>query len=152
MPKKCMVAGCIVYSGKKVLLIHHRKLGKWLYPGGHMESGEFPYETAAREVKEETGLDVTIFSRSSGRPFRSAGASERPLPFATVEERVPYKDGAHTHFDTIYLARRSRARAKGGINSSEANGMGWFSRHEIEKIDTYPNVRTLLLRFFSAHS
>jgi len=34
--------------------------GKWCLPAGFMEAGEQPDESAAREVKEETGLDVEI--------------------------------------------------------------------------------------------
>ncbi len=30
----------------------------WTIPGGHMEFGESPEETAIREVKEETGMDI----------------------------------------------------------------------------------------------
>ena len=32
--------------------------GTWAPPGGHMEFGETPVQTAVREVKEETGLDI----------------------------------------------------------------------------------------------
>jgi len=34
--------------------------GKWCLPAGFMEAGEQPDESAAREVKEETGLDVEV--------------------------------------------------------------------------------------------
>lgn len=34
--------------------------GYWVFPKGHMEEGESEYDTALREVKEETGLDVTF--------------------------------------------------------------------------------------------
>lgn len=34
--------------------------GFWVFPKGHMEAGESEQETARREVKEETGLDVTF--------------------------------------------------------------------------------------------
>lgn len=34
--------------------------GLWGFPKGHMEKGESEQETALREVKEETGLDVTL--------------------------------------------------------------------------------------------
>ena len=43
------------------VLIHNRKLKYpgWSFPGGHVEHGESVYDSAVREVKEETGLDVT---------------------------------------------------------------------------------------------
>ena len=34
--------------------------GYWVFPKGHMEAGESEYDTALREVKEETGLDVSF--------------------------------------------------------------------------------------------
>ncbi len=44
-------------DGTSLLLIHHAKLGRWLQPGGHFESGDESIEAAARrEVAEETGL------------------------------------------------------------------------------------------------
>ncbi len=45
----------------EVLLMHRNKapnLGLWIAPGGKVEDGEAPYETARREMLEETGLVV----------------------------------------------------------------------------------------------
>ena len=39
-----------------VLLIHHRKLDKWLQPGGHADGEADLVQVAMREVWEETGL------------------------------------------------------------------------------------------------
>jgi 8-oxo-dGTP pyrophosphatase MutT (NUDIX family) len=45
-----------------LLLILHAKLGRWLQPGGHIESGDVSVEAAARrEIEEETG--VTAITR-----------------------------------------------------------------------------------------
>ena len=45
---------------KKVLLIKRRDVPVYALPGGGIESEESPYKAAIREMKEETGLDVTI--------------------------------------------------------------------------------------------
>jgi len=44
--------------GDRVVLVSHRKLGGWLQPGGHVESEDGSvFETALREVREETGIE-----------------------------------------------------------------------------------------------
>lgn len=51
--------GCIITEKGKVLLIKHNQ-GHWDFPKGHVENNETEKETALREVKEETNLDVEI--------------------------------------------------------------------------------------------
>jgi 8-oxo-dGTP diphosphatase len=56
----------IPYSGNKILLIKRNTkpfVGYWALPGGRMDPGETIEQTIVREVKEETGLDVTIVSK-----------------------------------------------------------------------------------------
>ncbi|MGM9666067.1 MAG: bis(5'-nucleosyl)-tetraphosphatase [Eubacteriales bacterium] len=43
-----------------VLLIKNRFAEFWSFPKGHVEDGENEYQTAIREVKEETGIDIKI--------------------------------------------------------------------------------------------
>lgn len=61
--------GAIVYrkfhGNTEILLIKHVNSGHWSFPKGHVEAGETETETALREVKEETGIDILIDS-----PFR----------------------------------------------------------------------------------
>ena len=94
------VAVFVVHEGR-VLLHYHRKLGKWLPPGGHIEQNELPDEAAVREVVEETGIrarlvgghglratSTSTWSTSRGRwltmytPPRSTRASPRATRWA----------------------------------------------------------------------
>ena len=52
--------GCIVMNENNEILLVHSNLGHWGFPKGHMEEGETEIETAVREVKEETNIDVDI--------------------------------------------------------------------------------------------
>jgi bis(5'-nucleosidyl)-tetraphosphatase len=44
----------------EILLVRHGA-GHWSFPKGHADPGEQPKETAIRELKEETGLDIVSF-------------------------------------------------------------------------------------------
>lgn len=52
------VCGAIFNDKKEVLLIHRRDMDLWEMPAGALEDREAPWDGAAREVKEETGLLV----------------------------------------------------------------------------------------------
>ena len=54
------VFSIIFDTQKRILLAHRRDMDLWDLPGGGMEHGELPNETAIREAKEETGFDVAI--------------------------------------------------------------------------------------------
>ncbi|MCR4636394.1 MAG: NUDIX hydrolase [Butyrivibrio sp.] len=54
--------GCLFDESGRVLLQKRGDSNKWGFPGGAIELGETPEEAAIRELKEETGLDVTIES------------------------------------------------------------------------------------------
>jgi len=67
----------------RILLVKRCDCGKWGIPGGLMEFGETLEQTAVREAKEETGLDIAVdalvgvysgfFSRSTGnQPITAA--------------------------------------------------------------------------------
>jgi len=54
--------GVIVVSDGKVLMQKRRNAhgdGTWCFPGGHLEYGESPEECAARETREEFGVEIS---------------------------------------------------------------------------------------------
>ncbi len=61
LEKSC---GAIVYrkshGNTEILLIKHVNSGHWSFPKGHVEGNETEVETALREIKEETGIDVIV--------------------------------------------------------------------------------------------
>ena len=55
--------GVVVWKGGRLLLIRRGKSpmrGRWSLPGGRQELGETVRETAVREVREETGVEIRL--------------------------------------------------------------------------------------------
>jgi 8-oxo-dGTP diphosphatase len=55
-PPRHLVSYCVVHDGSHVLLADHRNAQLWLPTGGHVDEGEHPRVTAARELTEELGF------------------------------------------------------------------------------------------------
>lgn len=59
--KSCGAIVCRKYHGNlEILLVQHLMGGHWSFPKGHVEKGETEIQTALREIKEETGIEVMI--------------------------------------------------------------------------------------------
>jgi 8-oxo-dGTP diphosphatase len=105
IPRRHFTASAVVLAELNsdrptVLLVHHRKSGLWLYPGGHIEAGETPAEAALREVREETGVAVRPIG---GRQFTHPAVLDHPRPWAIIEMPVTDADGSHRHIDMVYM-------------------------------------------------
>lgn len=84
-----VTGSAVVVGSRGVVLLKHKHLSKWLQPGGHIDPGETPWETAIREAEEETGLNVRF-------------ADTGDVPELIHVDVHPAARG-HTHLDLRYL-------------------------------------------------
>jgi 8-oxo-dGTP pyrophosphatase MutT (NUDIX family) len=133
---KHFTASVFVVSDSKVLLLEHKKIASWLPPGGHVEENELPNETAVREVKEETGLDVELivtddFIREKQCITKIDNrATLVPCPWRVLFEEV---SGDHYHIDFLYLAKISDRMVESMQGENEDNILHWFTIYELEQ-------------------
>jgi 8-oxo-dGTP pyrophosphatase MutT (NUDIX family) len=104
-------------------LHRHKRLGLWLQPGGHLEPEETPWDAAAREAEEETGLQLA---------WASVGAGGVP-PLAHVD--VHPGGRGHTHLDLRYVLSVTAASAEEPAPpAGESQDVRWFSWAEALEI------------------
>lgn len=83
--KSCgAVVFCETEEGRKYLMVRSLT-GVWGFPKGHMEQGESEIETAAREIREETGLTVRFLPG-----FRERNEYDLPGKVPAVRKEVVY--------------------------------------------------------------
>jgi len=105
-----------------VLLIFHKKLGKWLQPGGHVDPGDAsPLGTAEREVLEEVGLHDLTSPPSAASVF---DIDVHPIPARATEP-------AHEHFDLRFLFV---APSRDFDTTSEVGGAKWVRLLELPRV------------------
>lgn len=117
----------LVVHGGKVLLIHHRKLNKWLPLGGHVELDEDPEQAALRETKEESGLDVELLGERP--PTTEPGTRALIAPRFLDIHRI---NDTHEHIGMIYLAR-----VTGGdltLATAEHHDIRWVAEAELDTL------------------
>ncbi len=118
-----------IVNNEKVLLMHHKKLGMWLPPGGHIDPNELPTEAAIREAKEETGLDIDLAGEQTD--YGPVVVLHHPK-FLKLEDIKP----GHQHIDLVYFGRMKDPKQKIVFNEHESNDLRWFSRDELDAVNT----------------
>ena len=96
-------------TGDRVLLVHHRKLERWLQPGGHSDGDPDTLAVALREAREESGLDVRTLDDAI---------------FDIDVHRIPARsrEPAHFHFDVRFLIQAEHDRFR---VSEESHALAW---------------------------
>lgn len=138
------VATGYIYDQKtgRFLLIQHKKLGKWLAPGGHLEAGEKPHAGALREVREEIGRAGRISDVLATPQVGTPSVPQLPSPFCVLAETIPAgpRDEEHIHLDFVYVVEIDPTEAL-NLCDAEVASAQWFTLEEIDSLNTYENVR-----------
>lgn len=127
-------------DGTRVLLLHHRKLDRWLQPGGHGDPGETTgEEVALREAFEETGIEGLVLDE----------AAPRPLDVDVHAIPARGKEPAHEHLDLRYLVRAPEgARVSPAL--AELHEIRWLAWDETDALDPDPGLKRALAKARSA--
>jgi len=120
------VAVFIVRNGK-VLLVHHRKLNKWLPIGGHIELDEDPEQAALREAHEESGFDVELIGDRP--PTTEPGTRALIAPRFLDIHRIT---DTHEHIGMIYWARPSNGEMT--LAAAEHHDICWRGADELDSL------------------
>ena len=118
----------MVHQGR-TLLHWHAKIQQWMPPGGHLDPNEDPVAGALREVREETSLNVELFSPAPAYTFTQP--AQLLPPVTILVEDVEDEDGAHHHIDFIYFARPKEGEALRPI--PETDSWTWVDADQIER-------------------
>jgi inorganic pyrophosphatase len=122
-------AGAVVIIDGACLVL--QRGDEWIFPKGHLESGEAPDQAAVREVREETGLDVRIIC--------SLGATR--YAFDT--------DGEDAHRKRVhwFLAERVGGSVRPESKFSQAV---LLDRADVDRVVTHEADRTIAHKAFEA--
>ena len=114
----------------RVLLVHHRRLNRWLLPGGHCEAGDLTIDSVAqREVIEETG------ARLAGQPGRLVNIDVHPIPGNG-------KEPLHLHHDLIFAFEAESLETE---CSAESRAVVWCGLKEFDRYDLPGPIRRAVL-------
>jgi len=125
-------------AGDAFLLVHHRRLDRWLQPGGHVEPGDATvFDAARREAMEETGVEAL----ESPIGPRVLDVDVHPIPASADRPE-------HVHFDLRYLLT-TRADSL-SVQAEEVRGAAWFTLPEAVASGIDPSLERALRKASAA--
>ncbi|HEY0682383.1 MAG TPA: NUDIX domain-containing protein [Steroidobacter sp.] len=128
IPPKHLVSYFVLVDEEHVLLVDHKNASLWLPTGGHVEPGEHPRATVARELREELGLELR-------QPVMA------PL-MLTCSQTVGITAG-HTDVSLWYVIDANRSEPL-TFDTEEFNSVRWFHAGEAPLSRSDPHLQRFL--------
>ncbi len=132
-----VVVGGFVYAKEeqKFLVIYHNDLKMFLYPGGHIDSGDVnPLEASKREVFEETGFDDIEEVILSNNGLIPIDIDTHVIPY---NERLNLPE--HYHFEFRYLFTIDSIKEV-KLDMNESSNFKWISIDELRDDKNYGRI------------
>ncbi|WP_243373081.1 NUDIX hydrolase [Microvirga solisilvae] len=125
-------------TGRRILLIHHRSLARWLQPGGHYEVPETLQASALREAFEETGVPNLTLD-----PWHAASGLPIDIDSHLIPARPQKGEPEHWHHDIRYVVRAEEGAVRPDL--VEVHEAAWRDVAELEGIapEALRNMRKL---------
>ncbi len=122
-PDRPMVGvGVVVWRGPELLLIQRGKApraGSWSLPGGMQELGETVRETATREVREETGVEIDV------------------THLIDVVDTITRDEAGRVRMQYTLVDFAAEWRSGDAVAGSDAAGVQWINPHELGPLNLW---------------
>lgn len=106
-------------DGRRTLLTHHRKLGRWLQPGGHADGDADLAQVALKEALEESGI--------TGLRVEAAAIFDLDRHWIPARAEVP----GHWHFDVRYVVQA--VDSEDYVVGAESHDLAWRTIVEVAR-------------------
>lgn len=113
----------------KALLLHHKKLNRWLQPGGHSDGDPNTLAVALREAREETGIE----------DFNVGQDGIFDVDIHTIPAKG--EEPQHEHFDVRFLLV---APAESGQHNEESHQLQWLALEQIQQMNSDASISRMI--------
>ncbi|MFB6305235.1 MAG: NUDIX domain-containing protein [Haloferacaceae archaeon] len=144
------VATAYLVADGATALHEHERLGLRLPPGGHVDRGELPHETALREAREETGLDPDLLVDQREVSSPTARTVPRPRHLLLEDINVCGAEVGHQHVDHVYYATVESRRIDPAPGERGPEAWAWYDPDDLRAADLDDDVRELGLEAIAA--
>ena len=115
-PRPVLGVGALIVEGPRILLVergHEPLKGYWSLPGGAVETGERLEDAMRREVREETGLEVSV------------------VCLLEVFERIMHDDAGRPEYHYVLMDYLCHPAGGTLAAADDASRVAWFTEEEI---------------------
>lgn len=130
------ISTVFVVDAGTVLMTWNNKVHNWIPIGGHTEPNELPCDSVIREAREETGLDIQLFS-----------PTQQPESANLIQPAHIHLDDIapdHKHINLIYFGKVTGGTCR--TRDDEGKELRWFTKQELVTEKLLPNVKEWALR------